>query len=207
MYSGITQGLFPITALTQDSGMITYTIKLSPALAKELSMGDSVNIDGTCQTVKEIHDVSVTFQAMEHTLSMTTLNELTIDHLVSVERSLKIGDENGGHEVAGHVSGTGTISHIETHKNQLSLTITCPKAWMKYIQPQGFIAIDGSSLTVDQPNPDGFFKVHLTPITLALTHFSNKQVGSKVNIELDHKTCTIVNAVEHYLNLRDISHK
>lgn len=203
MYTGITQGLFKITQLSKQPGLLTYTVTLSQALCQNLKPGDSIAVDGVCQTVVSINDNGVSFQAMQETLNKTTLKNLELGDLVSIERSLKVGDEIGGHEVSGHVFGTGVIHEKLASENNLELTIQCPPAWMKYILPKGFIAVDGSSLTVGETFPEvGLFKLHLIPETLRVTNFAHKNPQDAVNIEFDHKTKTIVDTVERVLSDR-----
>lgn len=197
MFTGITKGIFLVMALTKAPGLTTYTVSLSPELATNLKVGDSVSVDGVCQTAVKLDNNNVTFQAMQETLDKTTLNDLKVGSYVSIERSLHFGDEIGGHEVSGHVFGTAEIKKIIAEENNYTLVIKCNTNWMKYILPKGFIAIDGSSLTVGQIFPDqGLFYIHLIPETLRLTNFGKKQVGDKVNIEFDYKTKTIVDTVE-----------
>lgn len=201
MYSGITKGLFEVVALTQKPGLLNYSVKLTKTLCDKLHCGDSVAVDGVCQTVTNIDDTIVSFQAMQETLDKTTLKTLQLGNLVSIERSLRVGDELGGHEVSGHVIGTGFIYSQKATENNLELVIQCNPSWMKYILPKGFIAVDGSSLTVGRTHPElGQFSLHLIPETLKLTHFAHKKVQDQVNIELDHKTKTIVDTVERVLS-------
>ena len=207
MYSGITKGLYEVTSFTRNPGLISYAINLSLDLSKNLTSGDSVAIDGVCQTLVSLNNTQALFQAMQETLDKTTLNELHPGSLVSVERSLRWGDEMGGHEVSGHVFGTGVIHQRIVDNDNLILVIQCDPSWMKYILPKGFIAVDGSSLTVGKTDPErGLFYLHLIPETLRLTNFANKQVQGKVNIEFDHKTKTIVDTVERILESRLSEH-
>lgn len=203
MYSGITRGLFEVIALTRNPGLLGYTVNLSPELAHNLQPGDSVAVDGVCQTVVKLTDTKVSFQAIRETLEKTTLNDLQQGSYVSIERSLRVGDEIGGHEVSGHVFGTAIIHQKIAEDNNLGLVIRCEPSWMKYILPKGFIAVDGSSLTVGKTQPEeGLFYLHLIPETLRLTNFANKKLQDKVNIEFDHKTRTIVDTVERVLASR-----
>lgn len=199
MYSGITRGLFDVTYVDNQPGLLIYSVRLNSKLLKGLEVGASVAIDGVCQTVVSIVKDVVTFNAIQDTLDRTTLGELQIGSKVSVERSLRYGEEVGGHEVAGHVLGTGIIADIRANEHHMDLTIQCPAEWMKYIFHKGFIAVDGSSLTVDQVNPKGSFTLHIIPETLRLTNFGHKRIGDRVNIELDHRTQTIVSTVERVL--------
>jgi riboflavin synthase len=124
---------------------------------------------------------------------------------VSVERSFRAGDELGGHEVSGHVTGTGTVSARRFVGEQLDLTIAVPAAWMKYILHKGFIALDGSSLTVGDTHAQGSFDVHLIPETLRVTNFAHRQLGARVNVELDPRTVAIVDTVERVLKERGLA--
>lgn len=200
MYSGITQGLYEIVSLTQNPGLITYSVNLSADLCKDLKPGDSVSVDGVCQTLVNLEGTQASFQAIQETLDKTTLNELRLGSYVSIERSLRWGDEMGGHEVSGHVFGTAVIQQKTVAHDNVTLVIQCDPSWMKYILSKGFIAVDGSSLTVGKTDQEqGLFYLHLIPETLRLTHFATKEVNDRVNIEFDHKTKTIVDTVERIL--------
>ena len=205
MYSGITQGLFNVSRVEKKPGLINYVVTLNDKLLEGLVVGASINIDGVCQTVTEINGLEVNFTAMAETLRLTTLNDLFPGRLVSVERSIRYNDEIGGHEIAGHITGMATVSHRKTSENNLSLTLNCPPEWMKCILYKGFVAVDGSSLTVGSVDPAGFFDIHLIPETLRLTNFSNKKTGDRVNVELDRKTQVIVQTVERVLAQRSSS--
>jgi riboflavin synthase len=138
-----------------------------------------------CLTLVERAGTRLSFEVIAETQSLTTLGELHVGRRVSIERSAKVGDELGGHDVYGHVIGIGTIVGTERVGEQLDLTIEVPTSWMKLILHKGFIALDGSSLTVGNVDPKGRFDVHLIPKTLRLTNFANKRVGDRVNVELD----------------------
>ncbi|OGT49089.1 MAG: riboflavin synthase subunit alpha [Gammaproteobacteria bacterium RIFCSPHIGHO2_12_FULL_41_15] len=200
MFTGITQGLFPVVSIKKQTGLLTYTIQLNELMTEQLKIGASVAIDGVCQSViaiKNNHQVS--FQAIQETLDKTTLSCLNEQSQVSVERSVKIGDEIGGHIVSGHVHGTAKIVDKKQTDNNLELTFQCPREWMKYILNKGFIAVDGSSLTVVNTDANGRFSVCLIPETLKLTNFFKKNIEDNVNIELDQQTITIVKTVERIL--------
>lgn len=200
MYSGITQGLYPVVSLDKQDGLLAYSVRLREDLLANLKIGDSIAVDGVCQSVVAISKDEVSFQAINETLRRTTLSNLRLNSLVSIERSLRYGDEVGGHEVSGHVFGTGVIvERLKTH-DSLTLVIHCNPDWMKYILTKGFVAIDGSSLTVGDTDFDkGLFTLHLIPETLRLTNFNNKKINDKVNIEFDYKTKTIVDTVTRIL--------
>jgi riboflavin synthase len=199
MYTGITRGVYPIVALEERPGAARLTVEVSPALASGVELGASISVDGVCLTACAIEGNRISFDAIDETRKLTTLGELKVGRGVSIERSAKLGDELGGHDVYGHVIGTGKVLAREEIGAQLDLTIGVPAAWMKYILHKGFIALDGSSLTVDDVRAEGSFKVHLIPETLRLTNFASKQVGDRINVELDAKTVAIVDTVERVL--------
>ncbi|MBI2601438.1 MAG: riboflavin synthase subunit alpha [Deltaproteobacteria bacterium] len=196
MYTGITQGLFEVVSLERAEGLQRFSLAFTPRLVESLSCGASVSIDGVCHTVVSVDGFRVSFESMEETMRLTTLGSLMVGQFVSVERSARLGDEIGGHEMAGHVVGTGKIHKVAPRGKSLTLSIECPVEWMKYIFYKGFIGVDGSSLTVGKTDEAGYFEIHLIPETLRLTNFGNKKIGECVNIELDAKTRTIVDTVE-----------
>jgi riboflavin synthase len=203
VFTGITRGTFVVTRTERQPDLLRYAIELSDELMAGLCTGASIAIDGVCQTVVAIDGRAVVFEAIRETLDRTTLDQLTQGTRVSVERSYRIGDELGGHEVAGHVQGTGHVQAVQREGDVYELRIAVPKAWMKYILPKGFIAVDGSSLTVGDTNCAGYFDLHLIPETLRATRLGHKQPGDRVNIELDPRTVAIVDTVERVLAERE----
>jgi riboflavin synthase len=203
MFTGITRGTFLVSALERRPDLLRYAVALPDELLEGLRLGASVAIDGVCQTVVAIDGNEVTFEAIRETLDKTTLGLLARGDLVSVERSYRIGDELGGHEVAGHVTGTGVLDLVRRDGDVCDLRIAVPSSFMPYIMPKGFIAVDGSSLTVGATDPAGSFSVHLIPETLRLTNFGLKQQGDRVNVELDARTVAIVDTVERVLAERE----
>jgi riboflavin synthase len=202
MYTGITRGTFPVTRVERAPDLVRYAVALDPALVAGLEPGASVAIDGVCQTVVTVGGTEVVFDAIRETLDKTTLDELSVGRLVSVERSARLGDELGGHEVAGHVIGTGRIEAARHEGDLHMLRIAVPASWMKYILKKGFVAVDGSSLTVGDTDPAGAFEVHLVPETVRLTNLGRKGTGDRVNVELDARTVAIVETVERVMEDR-----
>jgi riboflavin synthase len=201
MYTGITRGLFPVVEVEREPALLRYDVDLGDYGAG-LEPGASVSIDGVCQTVVSVDGGRARFEAIAETLARTTLGTLAAGSRVSVERSARIGDELGGHDVAGHVVGVGEVAEVRRDGHDVALTLRVPPAWMRYVLPKGFIALDGSSLTVGQTHADGRFTVHLIPETLRLTNFGTRRVGDRVNVELDARTVAIVDTVERMLGER-----
>jgi riboflavin synthase len=133
MYSGITRGLFPVVNVEKRSGVTRFDVELSATLAAGAELGASISIDGVCCTVMNVNGLRLGFEAIAETLSLTTLDELHVGRRVSVERSCRIGDELGGHDVFGHIVGTGRVLARAFVGEQLDLTIGVPAQWMKYI--------------------------------------------------------------------------
>jgi len=204
VFTGITRGTFPITRIERSPGRLSYAVALPPQLTAGLEVGASVAIDGVCQTVAAIGADGVCFDAIEETLRCTTLDALNVGTRVAVERSFKVGDEIGGHEVSGHVIGTGKVIEVRAGGGRHDLRIEVPAEWMKNILPKGFIGVDGSSLTVGETGPT-WFDVHLIPETIRLTNLGHKVAGSRVNIELDARTVAIVATVERVLAQRGLA--
>jgi len=199
MYSGISQGLFAIKSLSKEVGLLNYSVLLNEDLVKDLKIGASIAIDGVCQTVVNRQGLEVSFQAMQETLAKTTLNELFINKRVSIERSMRFGDEIGGHELSGHIFETGIILDKKNTPNNLCLTIQCSETCFAFVKSKGYIAIDGSSLTIGLIDKKNYsFEVHLIPETIRLTNFANKVIGDKVNIEPDMKTMILVKTMEEF---------
>jgi riboflavin synthase len=207
MFTGITRGTFPVSDVRRSGSILRYTVDLPAELASGLELGASVAIEGVCQTVVEITPsanggVGAAFQAIDETLRRTTLGALQKGASVSVERSARLSDELGGHLLAGHVSGTGTVLAVQVGDGVHDLQIEVPPAFMKYVLPKGFIAVDGSSLTVGLTDPRGSFWLHLIPETLRVTNLGHKGPGDRVNVELDAHTVAIVDTVERVLHER-----
>lgn len=203
MFTGITRGTYEVIDTQRRESILAYTLQLPEHLTQGLTLGASVAIDGVCQTVVQIDGRLITFEAIAETLQRTTLNQLRPGSLVSVERSVKVGDEIGGHDVSGHVLGTGDLVQVVKGDGICDLCVQVPETFMRYIFPKGFVAVDGSSLTVGETHPDGRFWLHLIPETLRLTNLGRKKVGDHVNIEPDSRTMAVVETVERVLAQRE----
>ncbi len=202
MFTGITRGLFPVVRVEREPDLLRYWVDLGP-LAQGVELGASIAIDGVCQTAVECDGTRIRFDAIRETLERTTLGRLEVGSRVSVERSVRVGDEIGGHDVSGHVIGTGELLEVRREGHDVACCIRVPVEWMRFVMPKGFIALDGSSLTVGETDARaGTFWVHLIPETLARTHFGTTAPGARLNVELDPRTVAIVETVERVLAAR-----
>ncbi|WP_101758367.1 riboflavin synthase subunit alpha [Oceanicoccus sp. KOV_DT_Chl] len=200
MFTGIVQGSFPIIEVENKPGLISLMIELPLALVEGLAIGASVSTDGVCLTVTAIEQQHVFFDVMQQTLMLTTLGDLKAGDYVNIERSAKQGVEVGGHIISGHVDGTAELVAIEQPENNCFITYRAPEEKMKYIFPKGFVGLNGCSLTVAEVNKkERTFKVCYIPETLRVTTHGNKNIGERVNFEVDRQTQAIVDTVENFL--------
>ncbi|CCB91201.1 Riboflavin synthase alpha chain [Waddlia chondrophila 2032/99] len=188
MFTGIVKGTFPIVDIIRERGF-SCAVLLPSELREKLAIGASVAVDGVCLTVVEILGDRVYFDLIEETLKVTTFNAMEIGRLVNVERSLKFGDEIGGHLLSGHVMATAEIFEKQTRNEETIVKFLVPERIEKYFFKKGFVAIDGISLTIVETNP---LSVHLIPETLRMTTLGLKQPGDRVNIEVDYQTQVLV---------------
>ncbi len=201
MYTGIVSGTAPVIAVADGEGIRALTIDLD-GFSEGLQIGASVALDGVCMTVVSMAGTEVRFDAIEETLGRTTLGMATQGHRVNVERSLRMGDELGGHILSGHVMMTAKIIGRIERGESLDLLIENPIEARPYILEKGFIAIDGMSLTIGEVS-DESFALHIIPETLRITTIGDKEVGDGVNIEIDSRTQAVVETVMR--NMGDIA--
>lgn len=150
----------------------------------ELSLGDSVAINGVCLTVTEFTDRRFTVLAGGETLRRTNLGGLRLKARVNLERALAVGDRLGGHLVSGHVDAVGDIVQWRDLGANIDITIRAPASALRYVVEKGSIAVDGISLTVNRVDAQTF-AVALIPHTVSKTTLADKHVGQKVNLEVD----------------------
>lgn len=198
MYTGIVQGVGQIIEIVDQPGLRTYKVKLPDHLTDNITIGASIANDGCCLTVTGFGKDWVSFDIMQETLALTTLGDKKLNDYVNIERSAKYGDEIGGHIMSGHISCTATITDIKKTATNCQMHLVLPKQFIKYVLYKGFIGIDGASLTVGEVIEDGF-NIHLIPETLSITTLDSKQIGDRVNIEIDSQTQAVVDTVERVL--------
>ena len=196
MFTGIVQGKGEIVSI--ETGNEITTLRIRVPSTEGLQIGASISIDGVCLTATEFSDDIVSFDVIPETLEKTTLGQLEQGHQVNVERSLRYGDEVGGHLLSGHIIGRGLISKADPVGDGAQYSIMAPPDVRKYIVSKGYVGIDGISLTIGDVSDDRF-DLHLIPETLRLTTIGDKQVGDAVNLEIDSTTMMIVETVERLM--------
>ncbi len=193
MFTGIVQGTGTIISIDKKSTSSTLSIDLGE-LSSHLSLGSSVSIDGVCMTVTSQKDTIVFFDAIQETLSRTTLGQAVEGDVVNLERALKMGDELGGHLLSGHIMCKSSVVSRKNNGEGVDLEISINDELKPYIMEKGYIAIDGISLTIGKVNQNTF-NLHLIPETLERTTINSKIEGSLVNIEIDSITQAVVSTV------------
>lgn len=149
-----------------------------------IDIGASVAHSGVCLTVVEKGDGWYDVEAWEEALRLTTLGSFKVGSRVNLERSLKIGDELGGHLVSGHVDGTAEIIKVEEEGEAVRFTLDAPKELAHFIAAKGSVALDGTSLTVNKVEGTKF-DVLLIKHTLEVTTWGERESGDKLNLEID----------------------
>lgn len=194
MFTGIVQGIAVVEEVTAATGLSSFAISLPDNSAEDITIGASVAINGTCLTVTRQIGNTLFFDAMQETLTLTTLGALQPGHRINFERAARIGDEIGGHLLSGHIHTTANVVEILRPENNVTIWLDVPDQWASYIFPKGYIAINGASLTIGEVAGNRF-NVHLIPETLRATTFGEIEKGMAVNIEIDSQTQTIVDTL------------
>ena len=207
MFTGIVQGIAQVRQLTDHQGLRSFRLGFPPGFVEGLAIGASVACDGVCLTVTARHgDDAADFDAMQQSLSLTTLGSLQLGSHLNVERAAKEGAEVGGHPLSGHVDFQARLAEVRTPQNNRVLRIAVPAPWMRYVFAKGYIAVNGASLTVAEahrePGGAGWFEVWLIPETLRMTTFVEKAVGAALNIEIDRSTQVVVDTVREAIEER-----
>ena len=156
----------------------------APGTASELSVGDSVSVDGCCLTATEVADGHFSVTAVPETISRTTLGELAAGDEVNLETATRAGEPLGGHYVQGHVDGVGRVESVEPEEEGARMRIAAPPELLRYCVEKGSIAVGGVSLTISALR-DGAFEVALVPHTLQQTTLGGAQADDAVNLEVD----------------------
>ena len=185
MFTGLVAELGKITAITRGETSSVLTVQ-APALTPELSIGDSIAVNGTCLTATAITQDSFTADVMVQTLSLTSLGKLEAGSAVNLELAAQMDMRMGGHIVQGHVDGVATVISRTPGEKWEQFVIEVPVDLSRYIVNQGSICVDGVSLTVGEINDaNNQVTLWLIPETLAKTNLSLKAAGDIVNIEVD----------------------
>ena len=183
MFTGI---ITDVGALVAHEGGC-FTIR-SGYRAETIALGASISCEGACLTVTDVREESggsvFTVDVSNETLDKTTLGSWQAGREINLERALKASDELGGHIVSGHVDGVSEIVDMRADGESTRITIAVPDDLARFIAPKGSVALNGTSLTVN--DVDGqHFGINLIPHTLTVTTWRSKTPGDKLNTEID----------------------
>ena len=185
MFTGIVTDIGEVLALDQQGDL---TVRIGTAYdPATIDLGASIACDGVCLTViatgtapRNWFDVQVSAE----TVSKTNLSGWTTGRRINLERALRVGDELGGHIVSGHVDGTATILETREEGDSTRFTFQAPHALARFIAPKGSVALNGTSLTVNEVAGDTF-GVNIIPHTKTATTWGAARAGDTVNLEID----------------------
>ncbi len=149
-----------------------------------ISLGASIACSGACLTVVAVEPGAFAVQASVETLACTTLGQWEVGTPVNLERSLRLGDELGGHLVLGHVDGLARIVERRAEAESVRFVFEAPEELAHFVAPKGSVALDGVSLTVNEVAQNRF-GVNLIPHTLSCTNLGQAQPGQQMNLEID----------------------
>ena len=183
MFTGIIEEVGEITGLRQTGTSTVLGVRAKTVLGGT-KIGDSIAVNGVCLTVVRLTGDGFDGDVMPETLRRTNLGKLKPKSRVNLERAMAADGRFGGHIVAGHVDGTGTITELKPEGNAVWVTVSAAPELLRYIVEKGSITIDGISLTVAYVD-DSCFKVSIIPHTGEETTLLTRTAGYEVNLETD----------------------
>jgi len=186
MFTGIITDVGRVRRLSRGAGPdggleATIATAYDSAL---IPIGASIACSGPCLTVIAVEPGAFSVQASAETLACSTLGDWAPGAAINLERSLRVGDELGGHIVSGHVDGVARLIERRNEGESVRFVIEAPAALMPYIAAKGSVALDGISLTVNEV-ADGSFGVNIIPYTLVHTTLGDARPGQRMNLEID----------------------
>ena len=185
MFTGIVEALGKVTNIVNGPDSAQLTIE-SASFFSDIKLGDSIAVNGCCLTAVTNTADQFTVDVMKQTLALTNIGSLEIGSVVNLEKAMKVSDRLGGHIVQGHVDSTTTLAAINQGADWYELVFDVPANYLKYMQAQGSITINGVSLTIAKLSDiDKQLSVWLIPETLKRTNLSALKVGDVVNLEVD----------------------
>lgn len=199
MFTGLIEEIGEVKAIRESARSIKLGIRASKIM-KNISLGDSISVNGVCLTITSIKDGE--FDVMPETKKVTSLKNLKIGTKVNLERALALGDRFGGHIVTGHVDGVGVIHKIKRDDIAVEFIVKIENGLASELIYKGSVAVDGVSLTCGEVGAD-YFKFYLIPHTQEKTTLTEKKEGELINIECD----VIGKYIKNFMNIQSIGKK
>lgn len=183
MFTGIIEEIGVIAALVRNGRALRMGVHAKKVIVG-LKVGDSVSVNGVCLTVVELGRTHFVTEAVEETLKKSSLGSLRLGDKINLERALLLTARLGGHIMTGHIDGVAEIKGLLKKDEGFELVLNVSPHLRRYIVPQGSIGVDGVSLTVARITAEG---IHLAviPLTSQQTCLGAKNIGDKVNLEVD----------------------
>ena len=182
MFTGLIEEMGRVGGINRVGDVMRLTIE-ADTVTDDMAVGDSVSIDGACQTVVDFASGRFHVESVEETLQRTTFGSFQVGQPVNLERSLRLQDRLGGHLVLGHVDGVGAVVGVEQRSDSWIFAFHPPPQLNRYIASKGSIAVDGISLTVVEAGAEDF-TVSVIPHTFDATTLGQRQAGDRVNLEV-----------------------
>jgi riboflavin synthase len=199
MFSGIVTGLGEILEVDEKSNDLRRLVVASDYDADSIAIGASIACSGICFTVVERGATGnrpfFAVDAAAETLRLTTAGGWRRGTRINLERSLRLGDELGGHLVSGHVDGIAELVTRDDFLDSAAFTLRVPTALSRFIAIKGSVALDGVSLTVNKVDDD-MFSVLIIPHTLQVTTFGKLEPGARLNLEVDQMARYVARLME-----------
>ncbi|WP_308387527.1 riboflavin synthase [Acidithiobacillus sp. AMEEHan] len=184
MFTGIVQALGTLQLRQHLGGDQRFWIAAGSLDLSDVQLGDSIAVSGVCLTAVALDHGRFAVDVSRETLERSTLGNLAPGAQVNLEKALRLADRLGGHLVAGHVDGVGTLLSAQASGRSQVYRVQVPQELRRYIAAKGSICVDGISLTVNALYPDGF-ALNLIPHSLAQTTAQFWKPGQRLNLEVD----------------------
>ncbi|OIQ39205.1 MAG: riboflavin synthase subunit alpha [Roseobacter sp. MedPE-SW] len=182
MFTGIVTDIGTIAQLDQQGDLRARIA--TKYETSGIDLGASIASDGVCLTVIELGEDWYDVQISAETVSKTNVGAWKIGKRVNLERALKVGDELGGHIVSGHVDGVAEVVDLQDEGDSTRVTLRAPKELARFIAPKGSVALNGTSLTVNDVQGCDF-GINFIPHTKEVTTWGDVKLGDQVNLEID----------------------
>jgi riboflavin synthase len=183
MFTGIVEETGTVACVTRQPGRALITIKASRVL-EGTQTGDSINVDGVCQTVSRLEGETFSVFTLAESLKKTTLGSLAAGDSVNLERAARADTRMGGHIVQGHISCAVPIRELSSGSGNVYLVVEAPEEPLRCCVPEGSIALHGISLTIARIS-GSLLTVNIIPATFERTNLSRKKPGDLINLETD----------------------
>lgn len=184
MFTGIIKGIGIVAELRAVGGDTRIVIDTGATELGTVALGDSIAVSGVCLTAVELDGATFAADVSQETLSLTTLGALEVGSPVNLEGALRAGEPLGGHLVSGHVDGLGVLEQRHQDARSWRLVFSVPAALARFFASKGSVCVDGISLTVNEVGADRF-GVNIVPHTMTHTTLGEREVGDRVNLEID----------------------